>query len=69
MVFIWRPSWLLGVAELHRWHHKRDYEDAEVNFGEVWMIWDHLFGSFMTRRKLPAPASLGSSMNASRMAI
>lgn len=37
---------LLGVAEIHRWHHKRDYEDAQVNFGEFWMIWDQLFGSF-----------------------
>jgi sterol desaturase/sphingolipid hydroxylase (fatty acid hydroxylase superfamily) len=37
---------LLGVAEIHRWHHKREYEDAQVNFGEVWMIWDHLFGTY-----------------------
>jgi sterol desaturase/sphingolipid hydroxylase (fatty acid hydroxylase superfamily) len=37
---------LLAVAETHRWHHKRDYEDAQVNFGEVFLIWDHLFGSF-----------------------
>ncbi|MGH8050883.1 MAG: sterol desaturase family protein [Arenimonas sp.] len=37
---------LIGVAEIHRWHHKRDYEDAQVNFGEFWMIWDHLFGTF-----------------------
>ncbi len=36
----------LGVAEIHRWHHKRDYQDAQVNFGEFWMIWDRLFGSF-----------------------
>lgn len=37
---------MLGVAEIHRWHHKRDYHDAQVNFGEFWMIWDHLFGTF-----------------------
>jgi len=37
---------VLGVAEIHRWHHKREYEDAEVNFGEFWMIWDQLFGTF-----------------------
>lgn len=37
---------LIGVAEIHRWHHKREYEDAQVNFGEFWMIWDHLFGTF-----------------------
>lgn len=37
---------LLGVAEVHRWHHKREYEDAQVNFGEFWMLWDRLFGTF-----------------------
>lgn len=37
---------LLGVAENHRWHHKREYEDAQVNFGEFWMIWDVLLGTY-----------------------
>lgn len=36
----------IGVAAVHRWHHKREYEDAQVNFGEFWMIWDRLFGTF-----------------------
>ena len=39
----------LGVAEVHRWHHKRDYEDAQVNFGEFFMIWDRLCGTFLDR--------------------
>lgn len=38
--------YLLGVAEIHRWHHKRGHGDAQVNFGEFWMVLDHLFGSF-----------------------
>jgi len=37
---------LLGVAEVHRWHHKREFEDAQVNFGEFWMLWDQLFGTY-----------------------
>lgn len=37
---------ILCVAEVHRWHHKRDYEDAQVNFGEFWALWDRLAGSF-----------------------
>ena len=45
----------LGVAEVHRWHHKRDYEDAQVNFGEFFMIWDRLFGTFLDR-----PEALGA---------
>lgn len=36
----------LGVAEMHRFHHKRDFEDAQVNFGEVFLIWDRIFGSY-----------------------
>jgi sterol desaturase/sphingolipid hydroxylase (fatty acid hydroxylase superfamily) len=36
----------LGVAEVHRWHHKREFEDAQVNYGEFFMIWDRLFGTF-----------------------
>ncbi|WLH26033.1 sterol desaturase family protein [Pseudomonas sp. FP215] len=45
----YRVGWLrhfLGVAEIHRWHHKRDFEDAQVNFGEFLMVWDRLFGTF-----------------------
>lgn len=37
--------WIAG-AETHRWHHKREYEDAQVNFGEFLLVWDHLFGTF-----------------------
>ena len=39
----------LGVAEVHRWHHKREYENAQVNFGEFFMIWDHLCGTYLDR--------------------
>lgn len=37
---------LLGVAELHRWHHRERFEDAQVNYGEFWLLWDHCFGTF-----------------------
>lgn len=46
----------LGVAEVHRWHHKREYEDAQVNFGEFFMFWDRLFGTFLDR---PEPLRAG----------
>lgn len=45
----YRLGWLrhiFGVAEIHRWHHKREFEDAQVNFGEFLMVWDQLFGTF-----------------------
>ncbi len=41
---------ILGVAEVHRWHHKRDYQDAQVNYGEFWMIWDQIFRTFRSGR-------------------
>lgn len=38
--------WIAG-AQTHRWHHKREYEDAQVNFGEFLLVWDRLFGTFL----------------------
>lgn len=38
-------TWL-GVAEVHRWHHKREFEDAQVNYGEFLMVRDRIFGIF-----------------------
>lgn len=50
---------LLGVAEMHRWHHKRDFEDAQVNFGEVLLIWDRLFGTFHDAPRSPGKGDIG----------
>lgn len=47
----------IGGAELHRWHHKREFEDAQVNFGEFWLLWDRLFGSLHDETtRLPSDA-------------
>jgi sterol desaturase/sphingolipid hydroxylase (fatty acid hydroxylase superfamily) len=50
---------LFCVAENHRWHHKREFEDAQVNFGEVWAIWDHLFRSYHDARTGPRAGDVG----------
>lgn len=50
---------LLGVAEMHRWHHKREYENAQVNFGEVWLIWDWLFGTHHESDASPRAGEVG----------
>lgn len=50
---------ILGVAEMHRWHHKREFEDAQVNFGEVLLIWDILFGSHHDAERSPARGEVG----------
>ena len=34
---------LFIVAELHRWHHRADFKDAQVNYGAWLVIWDYLF--------------------------
>lgn len=50
--------WIAG-AETHRWHHKREYEDAQVNFGEVFLVWDRLFGTFLDAGDRLAPGAAG----------
>jgi len=50
---------LIGAAEVHRWHHKREYEDAQVNFGEFWMVWDHLFGTFLLPKQALGATEVG----------
>lgn len=49
---------VLGVAQLHRWHHRRRYADAQVNFGEFWLIWDRLFGTFLDARDPLGPLGI-----------
>jgi sterol desaturase/sphingolipid hydroxylase (fatty acid hydroxylase superfamily) len=51
--------YLLGVAEMHRWHHKREFEDAQVNYGEVFLIWDRLFGTFHDAPNSPRRGDVG----------
>lgn len=50
--------YLLGVAELHRWHHRERFEDAQVNFGEFWLLWDHIFGTFYQPRSPLGPIGI-----------
>lgn len=54
---------LLGVAEMHRWHHKREFEDAQVNFGEVFLIWDFLFGTHHDAPRSPRQGEVGLNEN------
>jgi sterol desaturase/sphingolipid hydroxylase (fatty acid hydroxylase superfamily) len=36
---------VFAVAELHRWHHQRDWHQVQGNYGAVFSLWDRLFGS------------------------
>lgn len=51
----YRAGWLkkiFSVAELHRWHHRADYKDAQVNYGAWLIIWDRLFGTYYDEPKM-----------------
>lgn len=50
---------VLGVAESHRWHHKREFEDAQVNFGEFLLLWDRLFGTYYASADQLGEAAVG----------
>ncbi|MDH5325282.1 MAG: sterol desaturase family protein [Gammaproteobacteria bacterium] len=39
-------NYLLSTSELHRWHHARDTQLSEHNFGNTLSIWDMLFGTW-----------------------
>ncbi len=44
-------NWVFSMAELHRWHHARDMEQANHNYGANLILWDIVFGT----RQLPGP--------------
>ena len=50
---------ILGVAQSHRIHHRRDYEPNQVNFGEFWLIWDQLFGTYKSDPSPPRAGDVG----------
>ncbi len=50
-------DWLIGSAELHRWHHSVIEAEAR-NYGTAIPLWDQLFGTFI-RRPGAEPRLLG----------
>lgn len=49
---------IFSVAELHRWHHQRRWQDVQGNYGAVFSTWDQIFGTALTWRG-GAPADVG----------
>lgn len=43
---------IFSVAELHRWHHRADYKDAQVNYGAWLIIWDKVFRTYYNEPKM-----------------
>ncbi len=50
--------YVFAVAELHRWHHQRLYEQVQGNYGAILSVWDHLFGTAL-RVTGDAPIDVG----------
>lgn len=50
-------NYVIGTNEIHRWHHSNKLDEAK-NFS-VFMLWDHLFGTFVYPKGRTAPEQLG----------
>lgn len=48
-------NYLVSGPELHRWHHSREAAESNSNYGNNFIVWDLLFGSFF----LPRDRSVG----------
>ncbi len=50
-------NYIIGTNEIHRWHHSDKIEEAR-NFS-IFMLWDHLFGTFVYPKGRARPDRLG----------
>jgi len=41
-----RLSYFISTPQAHRIHHSVDPKHYDANFGNTFMLWDHLFGTF-----------------------
>ncbi|MBK9493530.1 MAG: Fatty acid hydroxylase superfamily protein [Alphaproteobacteria bacterium ADurb.BinA280] len=39
-------NWVFSTPEAHRWHHATEPAEANSNFGNALLVWDHVFGTF-----------------------
>jgi len=39
-------NYIVGSAELHRWHHSKEPKESNANYGNNVIIWDLLFGTW-----------------------
>jgi sterol desaturase/sphingolipid hydroxylase (fatty acid hydroxylase superfamily) len=51
-------NWVFNTPGLHRWHHSRNLDEGNKNYGENLMLWDHLFGTYFDAARRP-PADIG----------
>jgi sterol desaturase/sphingolipid hydroxylase (fatty acid hydroxylase superfamily) len=50
------------MAELHRWHHSLDIEEANRNYGNNILFWDIVFGTVYWPKDRDASATIGNNI-------
>jgi sterol desaturase/sphingolipid hydroxylase (fatty acid hydroxylase superfamily) len=45
--------WVIVTPDLHRTHHSTVLREGNSNFGQVFTIWDRMFGTYVDRPSLP----------------
>ena len=52
-------NWFFSMAELHRWHHSRNLEESNTNFGQNLIVWDIVFGTRYLPKDRDPPEDIG----------
>lgn len=50
---------LFSTPEVHRWHHSTTPDEANRNYGNALLIWDHVFGTFKSAAGFDATKTIG----------
>jgi len=54
-------NYLFSMAELHRWHHSLNLEEANANYGNNILFWDLVFGTVHYPKDRSASSHIGLS--------
>lgn len=53
--------WFFNVVDLHRWHHSKNVEESDNNYGNNLIVYDRLFGTYYhPERQEPEPREVES---------
>ena len=52
-------NYFFSMAELHRWHHSKNIEEANHNYGQNVIVWDLIFGTFFLPKDREPPEDIG----------
>ena len=52
-------NWVFSMAELHRWHHSPNVEEANHNYGGNLIFWDIVFGTRWLPEDRTPPTDIG----------